>query len=124
MATDITKLVTEGFALKREIETKQARLKEIADALVERGAGTYEDGKGASCTVVVPSAGIKPSEEDVEVCKDIAGEHFAKLFEKAVSFKPVKAFREVAAALLSKAKCAKLIAQVEKASSAFVKWAK
>lgn len=118
-------LVTEGFLLKREIKAKQDRLKEIeAELITHHGAGTHTGREGAECAVVVPNPGIKVVEGDIERCQDIAGEHFSKLFDKIVSHVPVKAFREVAAALLTKAKAAKLIAVLEKTSSPFVKWAK
>jgi threonine aldolase len=121
---DTTTLVEAGAKLKAEIRTKQDALKEIEAHLIERGAGTYEGAAGESCTVIVPNPVIKPTADEIEAAREAAGDAADKLFTKVVSYAPVKAFREVVAALLSKAKAKKLIALCEKTSSPFVKWAK
>lgn len=122
--TQIAAAVAQGARLKDEIRVRTDELKDLEKQLIACGAGKYEGLHGEECNVIAPGPGIKPGDEDIAACKEIAGEHFGKLFEKVTSFKPVKSFREVAAALLTKAKCAKVIAAVEKASSPFVKWAK
>jgi hypothetical protein len=123
MPDEIITLVDRGSKLKSEIRLKQEELKEIDAKLIERGSGTYHGTNGTTCTVVVPNPGIKPSEDDVRLAMEVAGDHASKLFDKTVLYKPVKSFREVATALLTKAKAAKLINICLKASSPFVKWA-
>lgn len=118
-------LVTKGHALKQQIATLKSELEQLEAQLIERGPGVHAaEDAGVSCTVVIPNAGIKPTKEDIEACRAIAGTHFGKLFASSTTYSPVKGFREVAGALLTKPKLTKLLAQVEKAAKAFVTWSK
>ena len=118
-------LIAEGAALKAKIAKDSERLKEIADAVIAKlPPGKHEGNDGAACTIIAPSPSVKPSAEDAEAVREIAGDDaFKKLFERVVSFKPVKAFREVLAAITDKRTTAKVLSLVEKDSTASVKWA-
>lgn len=122
---NIAALVAEAFALRDTVSTAQARLKEIDALLIAQGAGRYlgEGGKG-DCTVIVPKPSIKLAATEVEAAQKIAGDEFSTLFERTVSYAPKKAFRELVVAVLTPGKAKKLIALLEKTSTAFVKWAK
>lgn len=122
-ADTVKALVSEGSLLKSEIKAKGERLKEITDQLVALGAGSYEGEKGEKVVVIQPGAGIKPDAADCEAAREICGnEVFNKLFDREVRYTPKKAFRDLAAALLTPGKATKLIALCEKVSAAFCKW--
>lgn len=122
-ADTVKALVSEGSLLKSEIKAKSERLKQITDQLVELEAGDYTGEHGEICKVIQPGPGIKPNAADCEAARELCGdEAFKKLFDREVSYSPKKAFRDLAAALLTPAKAAKVIALCEKVSTAFVKW--
>jgi hypothetical protein len=110
--------VKRGSAIKAQIKDLSAELKEIETFLIEAGGGEDADGHTAK---VIESTPVIAAPEDIEDAKALAGEHFGKLFEVVKTHKPVKSFREVAAALLGK-KAGKLIALCEKPKAAWLKW--
>lgn len=118
MSKKIQTLVTRGHIIKSQIKDLSAELKEIEAELIEVGGG--EDADGRKATVIEASSTLS-APEDIEDAKTIAGEHFGKLFELVKTHKPVKSFREVAAALLGR-KAGKLIALCEKPKAAWLKW--
>lgn len=119
----ISGLVTEGAAIKARAKADKKRLEEIEAQLIELGAGDYTGEGDTACKVIQPSPGIKVADGDIEPAREICGdEAFKKLFDRLVSYKPVKAFREVAEALLTAGKVKKLVALVEKPASPYVKW--
>lgn len=118
MSKKIQTLVTRGHIIKSQIKDLNGELKEIEEALIEVGGGEDDDGRKA---VVIEASSTLSAPEDIEDAKAIAGEHFGKLFELVKTHKPVKSFREVAAALLGR-KAGKLIALCEKPKAAWLKW--
>lgn len=121
MKLDIPALVREARQIKARQETDAGRLKEICAHLVEQGAGEYEGGDGSKAVVVCPSPKLKVDSKRLEELQKLAGESFAKLFDKVVSFKPAKGFREVAAAVLTPARARKIVEACEEESSPYVK---
>lgn len=119
MSNKIQALVTRGHQVKAQIKDLSAELKEIEEKVIEAGGGEDADGRKAQ---VVESAPTISTPDDIEGAQAIAGESFSKLFDVVKTHKPVKGFREVAKALLTKAKCAKLIALCEKQKAPWVKW--
>jgi hypothetical protein len=121
---DVPTLIAEGASLKSRITADTARLKEIeADLLRALPAGEHQGANGATCRIVTPGPAVKPDAEAVDAVRQVAGDDvFRKLFERAVSFKPVKAFREVLAAITDKRTTAKVLALVERESTPYVKW--
>jgi len=115
-------IVTEGAKLKARIKADSERLKEISERLVAEGAGEYHGAEGVKAIVVVPGPSLKPAAETIDALKTTLGDSFGKLFDRVVSYKPVKSFREVAGALMTKAKATRLIVQCEVAATPFVKW--
>lgn len=122
MSKHISALVSEGHKLKETIKLSGSRLKEIESALIEAGIGDHVDGDGHVAKVIQPSSAIT-TPADLDTVRDLLGDAFSKAFEKSISFKPVKAFKEVVGALLDKRKAAKVIAACEVEKSAYVKWA-
>lgn len=110
-AEDPARLVTEGVALDERIKADSARLREIKAALVAAGPGDYQGAEGARAAVIDVGSSIKLV--DLDAARLLAGDAFGKLFDRITSHRPVKAFREVAAALLPKAKARRLIEACE-----------
>lgn len=126
----IATAVNEAAILDAEIRAMSKRLAEIKGKLLDEAAkreAEHVAGKtghgsnwsftapsGARVTITYPGKGLASQDEEsgAEI-KTLAGPAFAKLFERRVSFAPVKAFREVLAALLPKPKAAKVLALVE-----------
>ena len=85
------------------------------DGLIKKGAGEYIGSDGKRVLVTFPGPKLSPLLELAPV-RELAGPHFKKLFDAVTVYKPVKAFREVAAALLGR-QAAKLVRLCEKDSS-------
>lgn len=115
-------LVTEAFKLRARIKADGEKLKEITERLIAEGPGDYLGLNGEKASVIAPGPNLKPSAEVVESLRDSLGDAFGKLFDKVVSYKPAKAFREIAGAVLSPAKAKKVIAQCEQESNPYVKF--
>lgn len=117
-------LVAEGARLKDSIKAQSTRLKEIEAELISLGQGVTEDGHGHKANVIQPSAGVSfpADEESAAKVRELAGEFFGKLFERVITQKPVKAFREIAAAVLPKKAAEKIVTLCESEKSAYVKW--
>ncbi len=122
MADKIADLVARGATLKREIKAKQEALKDIETLIHKHGPGTHADGRGASCTVVPKGVTFEVSEANLDAVKKAAGAQFKTLFATSTAVNPVKSFRDVVLAVLSKAKAAKLLGLIEKPRAAFIKW--
>jgi len=129
--SEISKLVDEAGALDAECKEKSKRLAEIKrllqaeaearpDAHQAGGKGGMHwifDGEKHQVAVTFPDPSISLREDAVTAVKEIAGEDFPQLFDREVSFKPVKAFREILSALLTKAKAKKLLKLCEQTPS-------
>lgn len=121
MSQSIPDLVTEGAEIRKLVADKGKRLKEIEAALIAAGPGLHEDGKGTKVSVVAAGESVcVPA--DLDAVKEAAGEHFGKLFEREVSYKPVKGFAEIVGALFKKPAAKKILNLCRKVRSAYVKW--
>lgn len=115
---DTAKLRAEGASLKETIKTASTRLKEIETELLKDGAQKYPE-----CTVVGESSQvIVPEGDDNERVKELAGEHYGKLFERVTSWKFVKGFTDVVNALFPARTAEAILKRCTKAKSGFVKW--
>lgn len=130
---EIALAVNEAAALDAECKAKYKRLSDIKRDLLNeatRRPDEHQSGKtggtnwnfvtdeGARVTVTFPTAGIAclQGEEDAAL-REITGAAFGKLFEKRVTFSPVKSFREILSAVLPKPKAKKVLALVESPST-------
>lgn len=119
----LPQLVTRGAQLDAKIKTLGEELKGIRAHLVSAGHGEHRGENGERALVVFPSPVIKPDADaiaDAQICAGRAA--FGKLFERVVSFKPRKGFREIASAVLTPAKCKKLIERCEVESAPQVRF--
>lgn len=115
---DTAKLRAEGAALKETIKTASTRLKEIETELLKDGPGKFEE-----CTIVGESTQvIVPEGDDDERVKQLAGEHYDKLFERVTSWKCVKGFKDVVSALFPSRTADAILKRCTKTKSGFVKW--
>ncbi len=122
LAPTIPDLITEGSAIRDRMEADKKRLAEINALLIEAG-GTHEHG-GHKVQVIAPapSIGFPKTKEDQDKARDLCGEAFPKLFERETVYSPVKAIKEVAAALLPKGAFNKLLALCSVEKTPYVKW--
>jgi len=121
-ASEVAASVDRGWSLKQRIEADREELKKIETTLIELGPGEYAGDSGRRAQVIQPSPAIKPKTEAVETARELIGDEptFKKLFEKIVTWKPAKSFREVAAAILPKNKLTKVIETCEVDCAAYV----
>lgn len=119
MSKKIAAQVARGHQIRAQMKDLKEELASIEADLIEAGGGEDAEGRKA---IVVESAPAIAAPEKIEDAQGIAGDHFGKLFEKVVTYKPVKSFREVAGALLTKAKAGRLISLCEKAKAPYIKW--
>jgi hypothetical protein len=129
-------LVTEAVSLDREINEKTDRLKDLKATLVAEarsrdgelestdGGGrrwTAEGGDGCIARVTFPvptlMAKIDAEGKVIEKIKNLASDVFTRLFIPTISYRPVRKFREEAAALLPKANANRLINFCQNASA-------
>lgn len=122
-ADTIAGLVSEGSVIKARMAADKRRLDEITALLTELDPGDYKGDNGEICKVIAPAAAIKVKDGEIEPAREICGDDaFKKLFDRAVSYSPVKAFRDVAAALLTPGKVKRLVELLEKPAAKYVKW--
>jgi hypothetical protein len=120
----IRELVTRGCELDEVVKAAQAKLGEIRAQLGELAPGKYEGANATSCTVVWPGPSLKVDEETIQNLRaKLVAADFQKLFDKVVSWKPVRSFRDVAAAVLGK-KAKAVVESCEVPSSPQVKFAR
>ena len=123
MPTDLRSDVRRGRDLNAQAAEISDELKKIKARLIAAGAGEHEGTDGAKALVIFPSPSIKPDEDAVRLVKRLSGpKKFAKLFVETVLLTPVKAFREVAAALLDADIAEECIAACEKDGSPQVRF--
>ena len=109
-------LVARGYALREQIETLALELAELEAELVRKGAGQYRDDQDRACTAVGPvPPGLGPEsfalrEGEDDKARGLAGEAFAELFERKVTFTPRPGFADRADVLLTPAKKRDLLA--------------
>ena len=119
MSKKIEALVTRGHHIRAQMKDLKDELAGIEHSLIDAGGGEDADGRKATVIESAPSIAVP---ENIDDAQGIAGEHFGKLFEKVVTYKPVKSFREVAGALLTKAKAGRIISLCEKPKAPWIKW--
>jgi hypothetical protein len=121
--SEISALVDEAGRLDVEIKERSKRLAEIKAALVAEAEARPEahdsgvkggrhwifDGDSHQVTVTYPDPGIALRDDAVNAVKETAGICFGQLFEREVSYKPVKAFRVLLENLLTKVKAKKVL---------------
>jgi len=118
MPQDLTQLRKEGQKLSEEIKAKKKRLDEISAELLKGGAGKFEE-----CTVVGESSQVVvPDGADDERVKELAGEHYGKLFERVTSWKCVKGFADVINAVFPTRTAEAILKRCTKPKAGFVKW--
>lgn len=115
---DTAKLRAEGASLKAAIKDASARLKDIEAELLKDGPGKFEE-----CTIVGESTQvIVPEGDEDERVKELAGEHYGKLFERVTSWKCVKGFKDVVSALFPARTADAILKRCTKQKAGFVKW--
>lgn len=123
--SEITKLIAIGAELKARILDDTTQLKQIEAELIAKlapGKHATEDGR-AGCNIIFPGPALKPDEAAVTTIQGLVPKDvFKTLFERHVTFKPAKAFRELAAALVNKPLLKKVLSLCEKDSTPYVKW--
>lgn len=121
---DLASIIRRGRDLDAEIKTQTEELKKIKAMLVAAGAGEHLGTDGSKALVIYPSPSIKPDEEALGfVKKNVSPKIFGKLFVEVTTWAPVKAFREVLAALVeSEDKRGEIIAACEKEGSPQVRF--
>lgn len=113
-----------GHALRTQIAALKEELAGLEKHLCTLPPGSYrgEDSR-EKANVILPSSAIKPSPDAVAaVRKLVPAALFGKMFERVVAHKPVKGLRDVAAAILTPAKAAKVIALCEVPGAPYVRW--
>ena len=111
--SDLRSLVRRGRDLDRDIKDKTEELKAIKARLIEAGAGDHAGTDGASAKVTFPAPTLKPDETGVAFARKKLGKLFGKVFVETVSYKPVKAFREIVGVLLPESDAGEVIAACE-----------
>ena len=126
--------VARGYALRDQIETLALELAELEAELVRQAPATFCDEQDRTCTAVGPiPAGMGPEtyalrEGEDDKARLLAGEGFAELFERKVTFTPRPGFADRADVLLTPAKKRDLLAlcmvpgKVKPARAGYVLW--
>lgn len=113
--SDLRSLIRRGRDLDLEIKQKTVELKTIKTRLIDAGAGEHLGTGGAKAQVILPAPSLSPDAAAIEEVKRLVGaKRIPKLFSAAMVLTPVKAFREVALALLGEQLAPKVIAACEK----------
>ena len=125
-AEEIAHLVARGAGLRASIAASKKSLEEVERALLSLEPGTYRTSEGQCASkvlVIDPSAAINPTAAATAAVRDLVGDdHFRALFERCVSHKPVKGFRDVLKALCTPAKIKKVTALCEVPGTRYVRW--
>ena len=121
---DIPATVSQAHAERATIEGARARLAELEKRLLALAPGKYQGTQpGEQVQVIQPAPSLKPSPEAIEFVRaQVEPDEAKRLFERVVSYKPVKSFRDIARAILTKAKAAKSIAACEVLSAPCLRW--
>ncbi len=118
-------LIDEAHEIKGRIAAEEKRLKAICEQLLaSHEPGEYSGTDDRRARVFAPGAEIKLADSDLDATREAVGgdDNFKALFERNVTFKPKKGFREIAGAILKKPALKKLFALVEKQKAPFVKF--
>lgn len=121
MATPVQKTTTHLCAQRAqildEIATLQTRLAKLDQDLIALGVGPYTDEQGGNPFIVVGPVDGKPGgvtfvldPKDEATARTLAGDAFAKLFDRQVTHSPCEGFAVVAPKLLTPAKARDLLA--------------
>jgi len=117
-------IVTEGYTIRVRIKELQKELKDLETELMEYGVGEYEDSDGQRALVIQPkdSFGTPKEAQAFEAVKELLGETFPKLFERTITYSPVKSFEDVAKALLPPKVFKKVLDLMRVGKAAYIKW--
>jgi hypothetical protein len=122
-ADQLRTLIRRGRDLNAELKEKAEELNEIKAALIAAGAGEHLGTDGSKALVIYPAPAIKPDDVAIAAVKRKVGpKRFAKLFVETLIVSPVKAFREVANAILDTEDAEGVIRLCEKESSPQVRF--
>lgn len=117
------RLIAEAEEIKKERDVIAARLKDkdaelaaINDQLIAMGAGRYRDEADHLALVIAAiepqlapdTFRLKPT--DLDAARELSGDAFKKLFDRAEVFSPKSGFDAIAGAVLTPAKARDLIA--------------
>jgi hypothetical protein len=112
--SSIPDLVSEGWILQNRINADTDRLKQIKGVLIKAGGGKHYGARGGEALVIFPSPKIAPPKDQLGAVQDALGkDDFTTLFEKIISWVPVKSCRDVAMRVLPTAKLKKFLALCE-----------
>jgi hypothetical protein len=108
----VTKLVDEGAALDARLKRDSLALAEIKLKLVAHAAKEEMTeasvpllGSKSRCLVIYPAPRIAPAADKIDVIRrKVGGDAFQTLFDRIVSWRPVKSCRDVANRVLSDSK--------------------
>jgi hypothetical protein len=118
---EIIKLVDDGAKLDIEIDAKTKELKKIKALLVTLDAGDYFGDSGRIAKVIHPAPKIAPAATQIEPLREAIGDaDFKTLFDRIVTWKPVKECRSVAVRILSPGQLKKFLSFCEQDSSPYV----
>lgn len=129
--------VDECLKLRAKIESLKAELKAAENKLIESGPGRYQNEEGEICVVVSAtqertaecSYAIPDGDSPLDAAKNIAGDSFAKLFERKITYDPCEGFASVVPKLLTPARARAMLelcvipGNVTSAKRAYVKYA-
>jgi hypothetical protein len=117
---DLATVARKAAKLDAEIKEKTAELKKLKSQLVASGVADY-----GCAQVIEPGPSIKPADEVIEEIRAVLPrEHFGKLFESTLVIRPVKAFREVLAALCKPGVVKSVLSRVEIQGTPYVLFSK
>jgi hypothetical protein len=128
-------ITIERNAINEQLKAKDAELASINEQLIALGAGRYRDNEehvaiviGAVEPRLAPDTFTLRSADDEAIARALAGESFAKLFDRHVRFAPKDGFAGIAGAVLTPAKARDIIAltivpgQLTGGRRAYVRW--
>ncbi len=106
---DLNNVARKAASLDAAIKLNTKELAKLKKQLIAGGEADY-----GCVQVIFPAPSIKPADEVIDELKEnLPREQFIKLFETVTVFKPVKAFREVLAAICAPKVCRTVLAQVQ-----------
>lgn len=123
LTMNLANLIRRGKELDQRIKEDSEELRKIRTQIIAEGVGRHEGACGSEALVIQPNPNLNPDADAIEVVRKlIPAVQFSKLFRTVTTTKPVDAFRQVAAAVVSPKVLPKVIAACEKPSAAQVKF--
>jgi len=106
-------IIDRAFARREQLADLEAEQAADLSTIIALGPGKHSgEGEGHELQVIAASYGsastvyheLEETKEAEEKAREIAGEHFAKLFDRVVCFRPAQGFADIARVLLTPAK--------------------